>query len=494
MKLDQIKTLFFPILNSIVIIAFLLLADHSRKKYVQDEFIDDAVQYVNLSFYLSDRKMYSDNGETLTYAREPLPSFLQAIYLKVFTPSFLKGGPEQVLKGRSNLLKVNGINIIYFLAICLAMWWLGFLFFKSHFWALLAILPTAMYLAFYANYLITINSEMVAILLLILVTGAFLKYFKTQNWKWGVLSGFFMGLLTLTKAVFYYLLPIYILSIFIMTFLWKKKQHKTIIQQMSVLVLSYSLVILPWMLRNYTQFNDLTIAKGGGIVLLNRAIMNQMTDEEYIGGYYAYGPSAFNDLFMGRLLGFINDDLSYGGKLQRLNRGLTEDEKALSENRTDDFTSYFYIINNQLIPELSVEANAKGVAPESIYKSQAFKIIKGDLIQHVKMSLLFSWRGIWIYRGQHFFVALMNLLLFISVYLIFVFSLIKKDMSAMILCLFVLYYILFHTLLTHYIPRYSVILLPLLSINFICCVKLAYNAVVNRMSLKGGLRLEKNAY
>lgn len=484
MKFVKVQSIFPLILNFAIIVVFLLIANHSRLKYVQDEFIDDAVEYVNLSFFLADKNVFSEDGETLTYKREPLPSFLQSVYLQIFFPSLIKGGQDHVLKGPSNVLKVNGINLIYFFAICLAMWWLGLILFKSHLWAMFSILPSAMYLAFYANYLITINSEILAILLIILFTGTFLKYFETKNWMWGVSSGVFMGLLTLTKAVFFYLAPIFIIITFILSLLWKRQHVKNVIQSLIVLSLSYCLVILPWMIRNHFQFNDLSISKGGGVVLLNRAFMNQMTDEEYIGGYYAYGPEAFNDLFMGKLLGFNQEDLLYGGKLQRLNRGLVEDLQALKENRTEEFVSYFFIINNQLIPKLSKVANEGGISPESVFKAKAYKIINEDFLNHLKMSLLFFWRGIWIYKGQHLIVALANLALFASVFIIFFKGLKQKDITSISLTLLAILYILFHSLLTHYIPRYSVILLPILSFLLVFFVRKSSTSLLNKLALK----------
>lgn len=468
------KKSFLILLNSVVILIFIMLANHSRLKYVQDEFINDAVHYTNLGYYLANQGVFSEDGVNLSYSREPLSSFFQAIYFKVFTPSQLNEGKEKVLIGRSNLLKANAINLFYFFAICVSMWWLGLILYKSHFLALIAIFSTAMYLAFYANYLITINSEMLAILLLILVIGTFLKYNQTHRWKLGVLSGILMGLLTLTKAVFYYLLPIYIITILLFTFIWKEKSYQKIIQQAIILSLSYSLVILPWMLRNYVQFNDFSIAERGGMVLMIRLVKNQMTDEEYKGGYYAYGPSAFNDLFMGKLLGFSDNDLTYGGKLQRLNRALPEDEIALRNGNIENLVSFYQRANYQVFPEISKKAVDNGIVPEELFKEEAFKIIKGNFIQHLKMSLLFSWRGIWIYKGKHFPVALVNFFLFISVYFVFFQSILTKNRSKLIVSGLLILYIIFHSLLTHYIPRYSVILLPGLSVCLVLFFKSIY--------------------
>ncbi|WP_332913954.1 hypothetical protein [Algoriphagus boritolerans] len=137
------------------------------------------------------------------------------------------------MTGRENLLRVNAINLIYLLAISLAMWWVGWMIFHSHFWSMLAIAITDMYLAFYENYLITINSEMLSILLLILLTGSLIKFTQFKNLKWAIWTGVIMGLLVLTKAVFYYLLPFYLLGVLILIWIREVQSRKKIIDEFS---------------------------------------------------------------------------------------------------------------------------------------------------------------------------------------------------------------------------------------------------------------------
>lgn len=460
-----------------VIIIFLVIGNYSRQKYVQEEFMDDAIHYVKLAYHIADKGIYSSDGIEYSYSREPLSSFIQAGYLKIFTPSSIHSELNKLLTGRENLLRVNAINLIYLLAISLAMWWVGCMIFHSHFWSMLAIVITDMYLAFYANYLITINSEMLSILLLVLLTGSLIKFTQFKDLKWAIWTGVIMGLLVLTKAVFYYLLPFYLLGVLILMWNLEAQSRKKILTNFLAICISYFLIIFPWMFRNHIHFDDFSIAERGGQVLLIRAIKNQMTEIEYKGGYYAYAPQAFNKLFLGKILDFKEYDLTYGGKLQRLNRGLEEDQNSIQNNELDKLISYYQRAHFIEIPKLFKEASRLNVLPEELLKSTAFKMIKSDFITHLKMSILFNWRGIWIYKGQHFLVALANLFLFVSFYFVFAKSLIKRDMVGLTLCLLTIYYILFHSFLTHYIPRYSVILLPILSLASVLLVMNSFNAL-----------------
>lgn len=166
------------------------------------------------------------------------------------------------------------------------------------------------------------------------------------------------------------------------------------------------------MFRNHIHFDDFSIAERGGQVLLIRAIKNQMTEIEYKGGYYAYAPQAFNKLFLGKILDFKENDLIYGGKLQRLNRGLEEDQNAIQNNELDKLISYYQRTHFIEIPKLFKEASRLNVLPEELLKSKAFEMIKSDFTNHLKMTILFNWRGIWIYKGQYFFCGSSKLISF----------------------------------------------------------------------------------
>ncbi len=65
-----------------VIIIFQVIGNYSRQKYVQEEFMDDAIHYVKLAYQIADKGIYSSDGIEYSYSREPLSSFFTSRILK----------------------------------------------------------------------------------------------------------------------------------------------------------------------------------------------------------------------------------------------------------------------------------------------------------------------------------------------------------------------------------------------------------------------------
>ena len=138
----------------------------------------------------------------------------------------------------------------------------------------------------------TSNSEALAIPLYIFYCFFVSKWLiseenKTKN---ALISGLFLGLLTLTRAVYLYFLPVFIAT-FLVLYFSKNKYTKGNFKR---LIFSFTIVILtisPWVARNFYHFGKMDIASSGAVkVLANRAEHNTMSGREYLSGFLYWAP------------------------------------------------------------------------------------------------------------------------------------------------------------------------------------------------------------
>ena len=80
--------------------------------------------------------------------------------------------------------------------------------------------------------------------------------------------------------------------------------------------------------------------------------------------FYAYAPKFIRDKALGPWMGLSQDDLECGEALDRFNRSLDCDRKALDENRYDDVRS-FYQIGKRALPR-SLNLTREQKQPEAL--------------------------------------------------------------------------------------------------------------------------------
>jgi len=140
--------------------------------------------------------------------------------------------------------------------------------------ALLPIFPV------YATDLI---SEVFAAFLLLLFLYIFLRSieFQSKDSLWSPravlgkvsLSGAVFGLLVLTKSIFIFL-PIFILPIYLL------KDRKLGLQKIFLFIFVCFIIISPWVYRNYINFEKVSIADRGGMLLYLHSIKSEFNNDE----------------------------------------------------------------------------------------------------------------------------------------------------------------------------------------------------------------------
>jgi hypothetical protein len=178
-----------------------------------------------------------------------------------------------------------------------------------------------------------------------------------------------------------------------------------------------------------------------------------MTAEEYLGSFYAWAPGLPGPI--GAVLGYSEADLEEGGRLQRLNRSETSSfaERDLAAERAGDpdaAISYYRkarATRVKLERELAAQGVASpGVEADRILLDEAIAMILSHPVRHVVMMIPFIWRG-----ALTTFVVLLACLIY---------ALCVRRAETLLFVLPSFGTLSFYALLTHFIARYSVPVVP----------------------------------
>jgi len=160
-------------------------------------------------------------------------------------------------------------------------------------------------------------------------------------------------------------------------------------------------ITVPWMLRNYVQLGRFAISERAGVVMMQRAVLNEMTDEEYVGAFFAFAPHNVLQSIVGRVTGFDQRDLQAGGRLQRLNHQASAfseaDLAAEREGRPDDAVAY-HRAARAWRPKIESELRSAGhenvsLLADAQLKQRASTMIRQNLPGHAAYILVGLWRG-----------------------------------------------------------------------------------------------------
>jgi hypothetical protein len=300
----------------------------------------------------------------------------------------------------------------------------------------------------------TLESELPAAALLI-CGSLFVALAVSRGRLWhGVAAGALFGLLALTKAAMLYVTAGLFLVLLCLLFTPPRLVlHGFGPRQLVAMIAACAAVVVPWTYRNYETFGSLQIAQRGGIITYLRAVKNQMTAEEYLGSFYAWAPGLPGPI--GAVLGYSEADLEEGGRLQRLNRSETSSfaERDLAAERAGDpdaAISYYRkarATRVKLERELAAQGVASpGVEADRILLDEAIAMILSHPVRHVVMMIPFIWRG-----ALTTFVVLLACLIY---------ALCVRRAETLLFVLPSFGTLSFYALLTHFIARYSVPVVP----------------------------------
>lgn len=433
----------------------------------------------------------SDLAKTEVYPeneREPFPNWLSAQWIK-FNPELFNDRRLNLEQSPHQLIQLKKINIWLVLLTLIGLFFLAQNLFQSFltpnwYFPLAYITLLLSYACMHIIHVDFFITEIHGALLIVWFSLAWLRSLQTHQLKYSALAGVLLGLLILTKAAFLYISTVVLIITLLVFFLQNKP--KRIILNHIVLIFMTIILVLPWMYRNYELLGKFEVAGRGSVVLMTRAYKSQMTDEEFKGAFYAYAPASLKRV-MKNITGFNYRDRELGGRLQRFYRAYTHDEICRDLYKENCAIAYYYqasIRYNTIMrdyakkfPKDSKKANTMG---EKAAKSYAINMIKNNLWGHLRSSLVFAWRGAWPcntvdgrwYDSYRKFVQppwqeIVPFLGLISMLSLAFTALIKKNDQFIAFTWLSSATFIFYSLATHFIPRYSEMMIPIWVLCFV---------------------------
>ena len=385
-------------------------------KTVQDLKIP-ADGYFNISFNLTEKGIFSLQNPNLgaeatpTMRRAPgYPYFLSGLVTifkleELQKKCLLKEDCDRFLKYISFIFSFICILSIIFLFLTCQL--LGANYLASVSVSIIAMITVS------KEIIVNYNSESLALALFSISSYFLASFIKTQKKREILFFSVFLGLLILTRNVFLYFIPFFLIVLLI--FGYEKKNN---IKQKVINLLIFSLVLIfvisPWMLRNNIIFDSFSIAQSGSVkVLSNRYEHNNMSNKEFLGGFLYWAP-------IPGIQGLIEKKIPR----EYWNRYVTSSEDG------------FRVVARENAAKL---IQNKNYSEAKIY---LLKKILSDPIQNFKVSILMGWRG------------LKYCLIFFPFFILFFIKNFKNTFFISIFSL-TIFNLLFHSLFTHFNVRYG---------------------------------------
>lgn len=368
---------------------------------------DDAAQLVQMALNLAHHGVISlDETAPLspTNYREPVPVLVTALSIKLLDAALGEAPPEAYFHGeRVELLKYQ--NIFWLALLSVGAFWAARFFTSSVPLALVAVLLVNLpYFRSAADLVDNLYTDIPAAALLMLASVAVAIAAARRSPAFCALAGLLFGILTLIKAaILYVFLGTALLLAAI--YLWQRLlSWRGAVRNLALLVVAFGCAVAPWMYRNHVLLGSAHISQRAGVVLMYRAVNDQMTAQEYLGTFYFWAPLRLQGL-IGRVLGFSPADLERHGRLQRLNdldSDFAADDLAAERAGAPDKTFSYYRQARAERVKAEREMDAAGVAQsetaseiaaDDLLKERAMKIILAHPWRNVALTIPFLWRG-----------------------------------------------------------------------------------------------------
>jgi len=417
---------------------------------------------LNYSGVISLNEVTDSDPDPSNY-REPMPALSIATTATIYKIIFgEKISPEEY--NEVNTPRILKMGNVFWGILCLAAVWAVTKYIaKSFYLGLVTTLAT--YYMFVSKSIVidTLYSELQAAALLMLASWALVYAVESAKSKFFAISGLFIGLLSLTKAPFFYIVIGLFLLLVLVALIGRRKNFA---RNIVITFFAFLITVSPWMIRNYVHFGKFEITQRGGLILMIRANYDLMTPEEIKGSIFYWAPGWIRQEYLRKLLSwsFPSKDFELGGRLQRLNRGISEiNKEAERSGKPEDAISYYHKARAERIMlrkhylELGAE-NPEHLADIAL-QQKAMQIITTNPLRHLFMTIPFTWRGIWDLSFNHIsreWSDSINLLLFVV--LVFAMPLMAwrtRNPKWLALIILPIAMLAFYAFFTHNIVRYS---------------------------------------
>ena len=332
--------------------------------------------------------------------REPLPVAVTAIVVRVCDAVFGPTENRNYFSGpRAHFIKLQ--NCVWLCLLWFGVFAATYMFTESLLAAVVAA-TVSLHPLLSDTHINNLTPELPAAALLVLASWSLARSVARNSVALVIVAGVAFGLLALAKAAFLYVV---VAMAFCMLAPWvagsSVSQWRARMLYPALLLAAFALIVAPWMYRNLTTFGTFQIAERGGLAVYTRALMNQMSREEYRGSFYVWAPASLQPE-LGRILGFAPRDLDLGGRLQRLNEiagSSVESIGSIAEDagRPEDAISFWRTGRAQR-EKLETAFAKEGkphpdVTADHVMQTAGLTMIAHDLSDNTALTAAFVWRG-----------------------------------------------------------------------------------------------------
>jgi 4-amino-4-deoxy-L-arabinose transferase-like glycosyltransferase len=348
--------------------------------------------------------------------------------------------------------RLKSLNVLLHLGLVLASWWAARTFFARP-WPALVV---AVLIAFNSSMLSTIDvflTEIPAALFLATSSTLLSLTYARRKAVYPILGGLSLAALALTKTVFFYFLLLLLLAAMIwlvITWMQKNRRNIPIAARWAILALIALAAYSPWFLRNQRLGEALQVDERGEAVLAVRAEYSTMSWRHYVASFFYFTPA----------IG------------PRLTTALFGQEIAWDFDR--DNPAGFYRRGMTGTGVVQRTAAAKHIN----MRQAAVRVMAEHLPMMGLLTLPFAYQGAFVQVGFNvrrvspalvYFTAAYSLF-FVPALLALTIRLGRRRDSRWLFLIPALFSYLFYSLLTHYIPRYSVPLAPIFLIALVSTI------------------------
>jgi len=409
-----------------------------------------------------------------TDLREPLPILVTTLYLlasgrdadQITLRNLRAGEPARFVKLHNAAWVFLGLTAT----------WLLFNELTATAWAG-GLAAWAAFVFFFNNpYVVdSLYTELAAAVLMIGVSGLLLLACRRPgNWLW-LTIGVGLGLLCLTKSAFLYIAIVTIVLMFLAMMLEGSGRNRPWLAA-ALMTLGLTCTAAPWMIRNQLLFDSPQISSGrSGWVLYKRALLNQMTPEEFKHAFTLFGPQWYRDMVAGSTLEIRPEDFKQPqGRLSRLFAGTSafSGSDILAQQRGDpDQAISLYRKTSALHVKLVQEQQLAGhphpeLAADRLMQSMAFRMLAEHPLAHLKLTSLMFWRAMWSFppymdispvpegHWRSRVIETLNAVAMLALLACFAVALLRQNLRLLAFTVLPVLMMAFYTLLSQNLPRF----------------------------------------
>lgn len=435
-----------------------------------------------------------------TNLREPIPIIILAGHILLNSDINYSDSIKSIMSKRELRKQISRVNLYYVFGTLIFVLWLTIKLTKSFKLAFISIIFSWLFFLNSTQHLYSPHTEIIASMLLVLVTVLLINLYENPCIKNGVVVGIAMGLLSLTKMPATYVSIVVIPIIVIIIHTTKNSKFNRSLKLLAIITTAFSLTLSPWLIRNYylskSENNNVQslITQRGGAILNDRANASKRVLNDVPGHLYVYSPMALKSSLFENILNFKRSDLWPGGKydVEKFDRPDWGFKKEAIEAGRFHAPSDAITVSKlkQLEPSLKEFVNPKVMFEKDEEKqAKGIRTVLNRPLEIITSSLIYAYRGMWSFNGKshppesyslyhignYLPYVILNFLCFIAFLLMPIFAIIKKKMEWFVFSLFGLGFFWIYALFSHFIPRYSAPLIPLTIVSILMILQNSFS-------------------